>query len=139
LRNQLSVAVMRGCYQAYRELLASDRYRRLEAAGALPQRLLWASTGTKDPTVRDGLYVEALIAPQTVNTVPEATLLAFGEHGAVEGPMFPGGPELLEPFRDAGIDVSALAATLQREGAESFVISWRSLLEQIREKSALVA
>lgn len=138
LKNKLGIAVARQTYAAYRELLASARWRKLAEAGALPQRLLWASTGTKDPAASDVLYVESLTAPQTINTVPEKTLKAFVDHGVVNGSMPPEGGDaekVLKQFADAGIDVDALAAQLQREGAEAFSKSWQQLMEVIGEKS----
>jgi transaldolase len=138
LKNKLGIAVARQTYAAYRELLASARWRKLAEAGALPQRLLWASTGTKDPAASDILYVESLTAPHTINTVPEKTLLAFADHGVVNGSMPPEGGDaekVLAQFADAGIDVDALAEQLQREGAESFSKSWQKLMDVIAEKS----
>jgi len=142
LANQLGIAVAGRAYQAYRELLASARWRTLEQAGAQPQRLLWASTGTKDPAARDTLYLEALAAPDTINTIPEKTLLAFAAHGAVNSTMAEDGAEaekVLALFAQAGIDESALAARLQREGAESFSKSWSDLMTVISAKSTIVA
>ena len=142
LRNRLGVAVARRTYQAYRTLLDSPRWHALRSAGAHPQRLLWASTGTKDPAVSDTLYVEALAAPDTINTIPEKTLNAFAEHGAV-GSLLPadGGDaeDVLAEFTRAGIDTAALGTQLQREGAESFIASWNDLLGQISAKSAALA
>jgi transaldolase len=139
LRARLGIAVARRAYKAYRERLDSPRWLRLLNAGAQPQRLLWASTGTKDPTASDVLYVESLAAPFTVNTLPEATLTAFADHGA-PGPLLPadGGDceEVLAEFAAAGVDVDALAARLQDEGARAFVKSWRELLACIASKSA---
>jgi transaldolase len=136
---QLGVAIGKRTYKAYRDLLASDRWLRLENAGARPQRLLWASTGTKDPKVSDLLYVRALAAPHTVNTMPEKTLSALAEHGDL-GPMLPhdGGDaeEILDRFTQAGVDLDALAEGLQRQGARSFVASWEELLGRIAKKSA---
>jgi transaldolase len=138
LHNQLGIAVAKRTYKAYRDLLDSDRWQRLANAGARPQRLLWASTGTKDPEASDVLYVKALAAPNTVNTMPEATLLAFANHGEV-GPALPasGGDaeQVLARFAQAGIDIGALAADLQKEGAASFVASWNELLAGIGAKS----
>jgi transaldolase len=138
LRNQLGIAVARRTYKAYRALLDSPRWQRVFNAGARPQRLLWASTGTKDPSVSDGLYVRALAAPFTVNTMPEGTLKALADHGAV-GEMLPadGGDceEVLARFAGAGIDVDALACQLQDEGAKSFVGSWHELMDVIASKS----
>ncbi|HUA36186.1 MAG TPA: transaldolase [Candidatus Binataceae bacterium] len=139
LREKLGIAIARRIYKAYRELLASDRWLRLLNYGARSQRLLWASTGTKDPKASDVLYVSALAAPHTVNTMPEKTLLALADHGEI-GAMLPqdGGDAepVLAEFKKAGIDIYALADQLQKEGAESFVKSWDDLLECIIEKSA---
>ena len=130
-------------YRAYRELLASPRWRELAAAGARPQRLLWASTGTKDPEAPDTLYVEALAAPDTINTIPEKTLLAFAEHGTsrgADGRRTAAMPKLvLARFAKAGVDIDALALQLQREGAQAFVKSWQQLLQRIADKSAALA
>jgi transaldolase len=134
LRDRLGIAIAQRTYRAYHELLESDRFLRLANEGARPQRLLWASTGTKDPEASDVLYVEALAAPFTINTMPEKTLLAFAEHGKVRDPLPPDGgdaEEVLTSFAAAGIDVDALAAQLQEEGAETFVGSWRELLETV--------
>jgi transaldolase len=134
LRDRLGIAIAQRTYRAYHELLESDRFLRLANEGARPQRLLWASTGTKDPEASDVLYVEALAAPFTINTMPEKTLLAFAEHGKVRDPLPPDGgdaEEVLASFAAAGIDVDALAAQLQEEGAETFVGSWRELLETV--------
>jgi len=134
LRNRLGIAVALRTFAAYHELLDSARLGRLLNEGARPQRLLWASTGTKDPAASDVLYVEALAAPLTVNTMPEKTLLAFAEHGSV-GDLLPtdGGESdrVLTRFETAGIGVRALAARLQQEGKESFVSSWKELLQTI--------
>lgn len=138
LRNRLGIAVGRSVYRAYRGLLAGDRWRDLANAGARPQRLLWASTSTKDPNVRDTLYVEALAAPDTINTVPERTLLAFADHGRVRHIMPSSGAEtdpVLETIGRAGVDVRALAAWLQEEGLKSFSESWRELMSAIRRQS----
>ncbi|HTU20795.1 MAG TPA: transaldolase [Gemmataceae bacterium] len=141
LRDRLGIAVARQIYKAYRGLLDSPRWQRLDNAGARPQRLLWASTGTKDPKASDVLYVKSLAAPFTVNTMPEGTLKALADHGEV-GPILPahGGDceEVLAKFAEAGIDVRALAARLQDEGAKSFVKSWQELLEVIASKSAAI-
>jgi transaldolase len=138
LHNRLGIAVAQRTYKAYRDLLDSDRWQRLANAGARPQRLLWASTGTKDPEASDVLYVKALAAPNTVNTMPEATLLAFANHGEI-GPALPasGGDaeQVLARFAQAGIDIGALATALQKEGAASFVASWNELLAGIGAKS----
>jgi transaldolase len=138
LRDHLGIAVARQTYKAYRALLDSPRWQRLYNAGARPQRLLWASTGTKDPKASDVLYVKSLAAPFTVNTMPEGTLKALSDHGEL-GPILPahGGDseEMLARFVQAGIDVPELAARLQDEGAKSFVKSWQELLEVISSKS----
>lgn len=137
LRNRLGIAVAKDSYRAYRELLASERWQRLAAAGARPQRLLWASTGTKDPEASDILYIEALAAPDTVNTMPEKTLHAFAEHGDVDGVLAADGgdaAEVLAAFARAGIDTGALAARLQREGVDAFARSWQDLMRRIGDK-----
>ena len=142
LRNQLGIAIGRRTYRAYRELLASPRWRTLAAAGARPQRLLWASTGTKDPSAPDTLYVEALAASDTIDTIPEKTLRAFAEHGELKGAMAVDGGDAesaLVRFAQAGIDVDALALQLQRDGAKAFVKSWKELLARIADKSAALA
>lgn len=139
LRNRLGIAVARRTYRAYRELLASPRWRQLAEAGALPQRLLWGSTGTKDPDASDVLYLEALAAPNTINTIPEKTLLAFADHGVVSGSMPADGGDAektLAAFSAAGIDLAALAQRLQREGVESFSKSWGQLLASLDGKRA---
>ncbi|HXK01677.1 MAG TPA: transaldolase [Verrucomicrobiae bacterium] len=139
LRDQLGIAIAKRTYKAYRGLLSSPRWQRAFNAGARPQRLLWASTGTKDPKASDVLYIQALASPFTVNTMPEGTLKALADHGQV-GPILPvdGGDceEILARFAQAGIDVDALAARLQEEGAKSFVASWNELLEVIAARSA---
>jgi transaldolase len=141
LRDRLGIAVAQQAYKAYRGLLDSPRWQRLANAGARPQRLLWASTGTKDPKASDVLYVKSLAAPFTVNTMPEGTLKALADHGEV-GPILPahGGAceEVLARFAEVGIDVRALAARLQDEGAKSFVKSWQELLEVIASKSEAI-
>lgn len=139
LHNQLGIAVAHRTYRAYRELLASPRWRHLAEAGAQPQRLLWASTGVKDPAASDVLYLEALAAPNTINTIPEKTLLAFADHGVVSGSMPADGGDAdktLAAFTAAGIDLAALADQLQREGAESFSKSWGQLLAALDVKRA---
>ncbi|MEO9122249.1 MAG: transaldolase [Burkholderiaceae bacterium] len=138
LQNRLGIAIAQSTYQAYRELLASPRWRILAEAGAAPQRLLWASTGTKDPRAPDTLYVQALAAPDTINTIPDKTLLAFADHGQVKELLANDGGDceaVLERFKKAGIDQDALAAQLQTEGAQSFDKSWNGLLERIASKS----
>ena len=141
LHNRLGIAVAKRTYKAYRELLASPRWKKLEAAGAMPQRMLWASTGTKDPQARDVLYLEALAAPDTIDTVPEKTLKAFADHGEVDGLMdvHGGNAEAEIPkFVEAGIDVDALAGELQREGGASFSKSWADLMKQVESKSEVM-
>jgi transaldolase len=137
--NRLGIAVAMRTYKAYRDLLASARWQRLAQSGARPQRLLWASTGTKDPAAPDTLYIEALAASDTINTMPDKTLLAFAEHGKL-GPVMPvdGGDAeaVLDAFRRQGVDDDALAARLQREGAAAFSKSWKALLSRIAEKSS---
>ena len=142
LRNRLGISIAARTYKAYRELLASPRWRTLAAAGARPQRLLWASTGTKDPKASETLYVEALAAPDTINTIPEKTLHAFAEHGELKGAMAEDGGDaeaMLARFTQAGIDVDALATQLQRDGAQTFVKSWQELLQRIDDKRAVLA
>ena len=142
LRNRLGIAVAMSTYRSYRELLASPRWKKLLQAGARPQRLLWASTGTKDPSARDTLYVEALAAPDTIDTMPEQTLKALAEHGKLGAtlPVDGGSAQaVLEEFRRAGVDDQALAQRLQREGADAFARSWHALLARIGEKSAQLA
>ena len=138
-RNRLGIAISKRTYRAYRDLLASPRWQRLAAAGARPQRLLWASTGTKDPSARDTLYVEALAASDTVDTIPDKTLKAFADHGKVDAvlPVDGGDAEtVIAEYRKLGIDDVALALRLQREGGDSFQKSWDSLLAGIKSKSA---
>jgi transaldolase len=142
LRNRLGLAIGGRTYAAYRNLLASPRWRKLAAAGADPQRLLWASTGTKDPAVSPNLYVEGLAAPDTVNTMPEKTLLAFAATGNPARILAPDGGDcetVLEKFSAAGVDIDALALKLQVEGAESFVKSWQELMQVIASKSSVLA
>ncbi|HEX3394563.1 MAG TPA: transaldolase [Acidimicrobiales bacterium] len=139
LRGQLGVAIARRTYAAYRALLGSDRWQRLAAAGASAQRLLWASTGTKDPSLPDTFYISALASPQTVNTMPEGTLIAFGAHGTVGMLLPPDGgdaEDVLARFTADGIDLDALAAKLQSDGAASFVKSWETLIDRIGSKSS---
>src|SRR5947208_1543870 len=142
LRNQLGIAIAKRTYKAYRELLDSPRCQRVFNAGARPQRLLWASTGTKDPAASDILYIRALAATFTVNTMPEGTLKALADHGAL-GAMLPAdggdGEEVLATFASAGVNVDALASQLQDEGARSFVDSWRELMDVIAAKSSDLA
>ena len=138
LRNRLGIAIAQQTYKAYRELLQSQRWQKLAKAGAVPQRLLWGSTGTKDPGASDVLYVEALAAPETINTIPEKTLRAFADHGRVKGvlPEDAGDAEqVLAEFSRAGVDTRELAEQLQREGAEAFNKSWNDLMACLRSKS----
>jgi transaldolase len=142
LRNQLGIAIGKRTYKAYRELLGSPRWQRVFNDGARPQRLLWASTGTKDPAAPDVLYIRALAAPFTVNTMPEGTLKALADHGTLGGILTPDGgdsDEMLARFASAGVDVDALAGQLQDEGAKSFVTSWHELMDVIAAKSADLA
>ena len=142
LRNRLGIAMAKRTYKAYRSVLSSPRWQRVYNAGARPQRLLWASTGTKDPKVSDDLYVTALAAPFTVNTIPEATLKALADHGRLSG-LIPAdggdGERVLAEFTAAGIDLQALALKLQTDGAASFVKSWHSLMTVIDSRSATLA
>jgi transaldolase len=141
LRNLLGIAMAKRTYRSYRALLNSPQWERAYNAGVRPQRLLWASTGTKDPDASDVLYVKALAAPFTVNTMPEKTLKALAEHGDV-GTILPtdGGDceDVLARFTAAGIDVDALATQLQEEGAASFVKSWRDLMTRVEAKSSSI-
>ena len=139
LNDQLGIAIGKGAYKAYCDLIGSPRWQRVFNAGARPQRLLFASTGTKDPKASDVLYIKALAAPLTVNTMPEATLKAFADHGEVNGILPADGGDceaVLAEFGKAGIDLNALAGRLQDEGAASFVKSWNELLAVIASKSA---
>jgi transaldolase len=141
LGNRLGIAIARRIYKAYWSVLAWPRFWRAYNAGARPQRLLWASTGTKDPKAPDILYIEALAAPFTVNTMPEVTLKAFADHGKVGATLPPDGgdcEEVLAQFAKAGIDIDALAAKLQDEGAKSFVKSWNGLMGAIAAKCAVL-
>jgi transaldolase len=142
LHNTLGIAIAKRVYKAYRDLLGSPRWQRLYNAGARPQRLLWASTGTKDPHASDVLYIKALAAPFTVNTMPEGTLQALADHGEISEIMSADGGEceaVLNQFGKADVDVDALAARLQDEGAKSFVNSWNELMDVIASKSATLA
>jgi transaldolase len=141
LNNQLGIAIAKRTYKAYRDLLGSPRWQRVYNAGARPQRLLWASTGTKDPKASDVLYIKALAAPFTVNTMPEGTLKALADHGEISEIMSADGGDceaVLDQFAKAGIDVYALAAKLQEEGAKSFVASWKDLMGVIDSKCAAI-
>jgi transaldolase len=138
LHNQLGIAVAKQTYRAYREMLASPRWKKLMDAGATPQRLLWASTGTKDPSAPDTLYVTALAAPDTINTMPDKTLRAFADHGRIEGTLPDDGGDCettISRIENAGIDTDALAGKLQKDGADAFVKSWNDLLQRIADKA----
>jgi transaldolase len=138
LRNRLGIAIAGRIYRAYLEVLSNPRWQRAYNAGARPQRLLWASTGTKDPKASDTLYIKALAAPFTVNTMPEGTLQALADHGQIGPTMSADGgdcEEVLDRFTKAGVNVDSLAARLQDEGANSFVKSWNELLAVIASKS----
>jgi len=141
LTNRLGIAVAQRTYRAYQELLASARFQRVANAGGRAQRLLWASTGTKDPKASDILYIKALAAPFTVNTMPEGTLKAFADHGEVGATLTADGgdcEQVLASYGKAGIDIDALGARLQDEGAAAFVKSWNDLLARIVAKSAVI-
>ena len=138
LHNQLGIAVARQTYRAYRELLASPRWKKLAAAGAPVQRVLWASTGTKDPAAPDTMYVDALAAPDTINTIPDKTLLAFADHGTVGNAMPVDGGDadaVVARIAASGVDIDALAEKLQRDGAAAFVKSWKELLQRLVDKA----
>jgi len=142
MHNKLGIAVGQQAYKAYRDILESDRWQRLENVGARPQRLLFASTGTKDKNASDVLYINALAAPNTVNTMPEETLLAFGDHGKVSGALPRDGGDhqaMLDKHLKAGIDLTALSTKLQSDGANSFVDSWNELLASIESKTKVLA
>jgi transaldolase len=137
LRAQLGIAIAKNIYEGYRAVLDSERWQQLEGNGARPQRLLWASTGTKDPKASDILYIQNLIAPNTINTMPEETLNAFADHGQIADDLPIQSTEddkVMAEFRKAGVDLDQLAATLQKEGAEAFVASWNELLEVVANK-----
>jgi transaldolase len=142
LKNRLGIAIAMRTYKAYRDLLASPRWQRVFNSGARPQRLLWASTGTKDPKASDVLYIRALAAPFTVNTMPEATLKALADHGEIDKLLPADGGDCeatLAEFAKVGIDLDALAAQLQDDGAKSFVKSWNELIDVIAAKSTSLA
>ena len=142
LNNQLGIAIAKRTYKTARDLLGSPRWQRIYNAGARPQRLLWASTGTKDPQASDVLYIKALAAPFTVNTMPEGTLKALADHGDLSEIMSADGGDceaVLAQFAKAAIDVDALAARLQDKGAKAFVNSWNELMNVIASKSAILA
>ncbi|MEO6945898.1 MAG: transaldolase [Nitrobacter sp.] len=139
LKDRLGIAISQRTWKAWCEFRETPRWKKIVAAGAHPQRLLWASSGTKDPKASDTLYVEALAAPGTINTIPDKTLLAFADHGKLHGTMPKDGgdcEQVIAQFNAAGIDDAALASQLQREGAEKFVKSWNDLLGRIDQKSA---
>jgi transaldolase len=141
LRDKLGIAIGQQVYRAYRDILDSDRWQRLANFGARPQRLLFASTGTKNPKASDVLYINALAAPNTINTIPEKTLLAFSDHGSVTGTLPRDGGDcerVLANFRSAGIDLDKLAADLQSKGAEAFNESWSKLLDAIKAKGKVL-
>ena len=142
LTNRLGIAIVGRTYRAHCDLIKSKRWRDLAAAGAMKQRMLWASTGVKDPKAPQTLYVEALAAPETVDTMPEKTLLTFAKEGKVGAVMPPDGGDaekVLARFAEAGIDVDALAKQLQTEGAQSFVKSWKELMQSLLDKSKTLA
>jgi transaldolase len=142
LKNTLGIAVGKATYKAWREMFESERWKGLAEKGARLQRLLFASTGTKDPEASDTLYIEAFVAPDTINTMPDKTLHAFADHGKVGDPLPADGGDSEEVFRahrDAGIDTDALALKLQRDGADAFVKSWTELLETIKSESERLA
>jgi transaldolase len=141
LRNQLGIAIAMRTYKAARDLLTSPQWQNTYNAGARPQRLLWASTGTKDPSASDILYVKSLAAPFTVNTMPEGTLTALAKHDQLGSILPPDGgdcEEVLAKFVKAGVDIDELAARLQEDGAKSFANSWNALMEVIASKSAVL-
>lgn len=138
LHNRLGIAVAQQAYRAYRDLLDSDRWHRLANSGAMPQRILWASTGTKDPAASDYLYVAAMAAPHTINTMPEKTLLAFAENGALNGIVPAGGgdaDEVIFRIERSGVDVQALGRQLQKDGAAAFVKSWQDMMGVLHAKA----
>ncbi|MGH8124672.1 MAG: transaldolase [Rhodanobacteraceae bacterium] len=142
LKDRLGIAIGQRTYKAYCELRESPRWKRIIAAGVHPQRLLWASTGTKDPKASDTLYIVAFAAPDTIDTIPDKTLLAFADHGKLNGTMARDGgdcEQVIAQFNAAGIDDAELAAQLQKEGAQKFVKSWNDLLGRIGQKSSAVA
>jgi transaldolase len=142
MKNTIGIAVGKATYRAWREMLTSERWQGLAGQGARLQRLLFASTGTKDPEASDTLYIDAFAAPDTINTMPEKTLLAFADHGTVGDPIPADGgdaDEVFQAHREAGIDTDALALRLQKEGAEAFVKSWTELLDTIKSESERLA
>jgi transaldolase len=142
MKNTLGIAVGKGTYRDWRRMLDSDRWKGLAEQGARFQRLLFASTGTKDPEASDTLYIDAFAAPDTINTMPEKTLEAFADHGTVGDPLPADGgdsDDVMQAHRDAGIDTDALGLRLQKEGAEAFVKSWTDLLDTIKSESERLA
>jgi transaldolase len=142
MKNTIGIAVGKTTYRDWRRLFASDRWKGLADQGARLQRLLFASTGTKDPEASDTLYIEAFAAPDTINTMPEKTLEAFADHGTVGDPLPDDGgdaDEVLQAHRDVGIDTDELGARLQKEGADAFVKSWTDLLDTIKSESERLA
>ena len=142
MKNTLGIAVGKATYRDWRSMLESDRWKRLADQGARLQRLLFASTGTKDPEASDTLYIEAFAAPDTINTMPEKTLEAFADHGTVGDPLPKDGgdaDQVFQAHREQGIDTDELAARLQQEGAEAFVKSWTELLGTIKSESERLA
>ncbi|MEP7186112.1 MAG: transaldolase [Rhodanobacter sp.] len=142
LHNKLGIAVGQQTYRAYRAMLDSPRWKKLAAAGATPQRLLWASTGVKDPSASDTLYVKALAAPDTINTMPEKTLNAFADHGTLGDVMATDGADadaIQAKIADAGVDIDALALKLQKDGGDAFVKSWKQLMQGIADKARELA
>jgi transaldolase len=138
IKNTLGIAVGKATYKAWREMLESDRWQGLAKQGARLQRLLFASTGTKDPEASDTLYIEAFAAPDTINTMPDKTLVAFADHGNVGDPLPADGGNceaVFQAHQDQGIDTDALALKLQKDGAEAFSKSWNELLETIKSES----
>ena len=138
LKRKLAIANAKLAYQRYEEIFSGDRWQALEAKGATPQRCLWASTSTKNPEYRDVMYVEELIGPMTVNTMPEETIRAFQDHGKVALTLEQGIDEAKQLFADlasAGVDYDDVTETLEREGVEKFADSFAELLEGIRAKS----
>jgi transaldolase len=142
IKNTLGIAVGKSTYRDWREMLDADRWKGLAEKGARLQRLLFASTGTKDPEASDTLYIDAFAAPDTINTMPEKTLKAFADHGTVGDPLPADGgdfEQVMQAHRDAGIDTDELALRLQKQGAEAFVKSWTDLLDTIKSESERLA
>lgn len=138
LHNRLGIAIAQRSYRAYRDLLAGPRWQALQAAGARPQRLVWASTGSKDPAAAETLYIDALAAPGTINTIPDKTLLAFARQGEIKSVLTQDGGDaerVLAAFSRAGVEAESLAAELQREGTAAFAKSWDALMALIASKT----